>query len=233
MRTMKEKKAVSNKQTPIDKVAEILSLPEHIIKKILKDGIRERLYERYVGGDRDFLGINLNGFNLRDLNLRGSDLRGADLSAANLYRADLRDANLSDANLSGAYLKEANLYGANLHGADLKDTILRNADLREANFTDADLRGADLRGSILPWCIGGVNAKIDRSTAAMLAYFFCAQECDDEDYLKGRNALLAFANLFPELYHEYSPCDLKPGCLAYREVCEGRLEKLNMERPHE
>ena len=121
-------------------------------------------------------------------------------------RADLRDADLRGATLRGADLSGANLRGANLRGADLGDVDLRYANLRGADLRDVDLKGADLRGADLGdadldfscwslWC-GGLYIKTDRRIMAQLAYHFCAQDCDDPNYLKARNAILDFANTF-------------------------------------
>ena len=115
---------------------------------------------------------------------------------ADLREADLREANLREANLQGA-----NLWGADLQGADLQGADLREANLREANLQRADLRGADLRGadldySVWPlWC-GRLHVKTDKRIMAQLAYHFCAQDCDDTEYIKARNAILWFANQF-------------------------------------
>ena len=80
--------------------------------------------------------------------------------------------------------------------ADLRGANLRGADLRGADLRDASLRGADLDFSCFPiWC-GGLHIKTDRRIMAQLAYHFCAQDCDDPDYLKARNAILDFANTF-------------------------------------
>lgn len=96
-------------------------------------------------------------------------------------RANLRDFDLSYASLRGADLRGADLSYANLHDADLRGT---------------DLRGADLDYSAWPlWC-GGLHAKTDRRLMAQLAYHFCAQDCDDPDYIKARDAILWFANSF-------------------------------------
>ena len=85
---------------------------------------------------------------------------------------------------------------ADLRGADLRGANLRYADLRGADLRDASLRGADLDFSCFPiWC-GGLHIKTDRRIMAQLAYHFCAQDCDDPDYLKARNAILDFANTF-------------------------------------
>ena len=86
-------------------------------------------------------------------------------------------------------------------GADLREADLREANLREANLQRADLRGADLRGadldySVWPlWC-GGLHVKTDKRIMAQLAYHFCAQDCDNPEYIKARNAILWFANQF-------------------------------------
>lgn len=111
-------------------------------------------------------------------------------------------ANLTRADLRGTDLRNADLYNANLSGADLC-----NADLRGANLRYADLRGANLDYSIWPlWC-GGLHAKTDRRLMAQLAYHFCAQDCDDPDYIKARDAILWFANSF----HRSGECgELEP-----------------------
>lgn len=111
------------------------------------------------------------------------------LSGLNLRHADLRDANLCDANL-----RDANLCGANLRGADLCG----------ANLRDAYLRGADIDYACWPlWC-GGLHVKIDKRIACQLAYHFCAQDCDDPEYIAARNAILSFANQF----HRTEECGL-------------------------
>ena len=70
------------------------------------------------------------------------------------------------------------------------------ANLWEANLRRADLRGANLDYSVWPlWC-GGLHVKTDKRIMAQLAYHFCAQDCDDEEYIKARNAILWFANQF-------------------------------------
>lgn len=120
----------------------------------------------------------------------------ANLRYANLKGADLRDATLRGATLRGADLNSADLNSADLRGADLRGVNLRDVALNSANLKGADLRGADLDFSCLPlWC-GGLHIKTDRRIMAQLAYHFCAQDCDDPDYLKARNAILDFANTF-------------------------------------
>lgn len=72
----------------------------------------------------------------------------------------------------------------------------RHANLRGANLRDADLRGADIDYACWPlWC-GGLHVKIDKRIACQLAYHFCAQDCDDPEYIAARNAILSFANQF-------------------------------------
>ena len=87
--------------------------------------------------------------------------------------------------------KRANLRKSNLLWADLREADLQGADLREA-----DLREADLDYSVWPlWC-GGLHVKTDKRIMAQLAYHFCAQDCDNPEYIKARNAILWFANQF-------------------------------------
>ena len=103
--------------------------------------------------------------------------------------------------------KRANLRGANLRGADLRGADLRCADLSGANLRGANLRGANLDFCAWPlWC-GGLNVKTGRRLMAQLAYHFCAQDCDDPDYIKARDAILWFANSF----HRVDECgELEP-----------------------
>ena len=120
----------------------------------------------------------------------------ANLQEANLWGANLWGANLQEANLRGANLQGANLRGANLQGANLREADLQRADLRGANLQGANLREANLDYSVWPlWC-GGIHVKTDKRIMAQLAYHFCAQDCDDEEYIKARNAILWFANQF-------------------------------------
>ena len=85
---------------------------------------------------------------------------------------------------------------ADLSGAGLSGAYLRDADLREAGLREADLTCANIDYACWPlWC-GGLHVKTDRRIMAQLAYHFCAQDCDDPDYLKARNAILDFANTF-------------------------------------
>ena len=111
-------------------------------------------------------------------------------------------ANLQGADLQGADLWGANLQGADLQGADLQGANLREADLRKADLQGANLREADLDYSVWPlWC-GGLHVKTDKRIMAQLAYHFCAQNCDDPEYIKARNAILWFANQF----HRVNEC---------------------------
>ena len=103
---------------------------------------------------------------------------------------------LLDFNLCGANLHRVDLRGANLHRVDLRDANLRHANLRDADLRDADLCGADIDYACWPlWC-GGLHVKIDKRIACQLAYHFCAQDCDDPEYIAARNAILSFANQF-------------------------------------
>lgn len=128
--------------------------------------------------------------------LSWANLSGADLSGAELREADLREADLSWANLSGANLRRANLRGADLSWANLRGADLSGANLSWANLREADLSGAELDFSAWPlWC-GGQHVKTDKRIMCQLAYHFCAQDCDDPEYIAARNAILDFANQF-------------------------------------
>ena len=174
---------------------------------------REEVIQKLEAGDKNFKICNLSGLNLRhadlcDANLCGADLRGADLCGADLRDADLCGADLCGANLRHANLRDANLRDADLCHADLRDANLRHANLRDADLRDADLCGADIDYACWPlWC-GGLHVKIDKRIACQLAYHFCAQDCDDPEYIKARNAILDFANQF----HRVQECGvLEPG----------------------
>ncbi len=157
---------------------------------------REEVIQKLEAGDKNFKICNLSGLNLCDANLCDANLRGADLRHADLRRADLRDANLCDANLRGADLRHADLRDAYLRRADLRHAGLRRADLCDANLCGANLCGADIDYACWPlWC-GGLHVKIDKRIACQLAYHFCAQDCDDPEYIAARNAILSFANQF-------------------------------------
>lgn len=132
---------------------------------------REEVIQKLEAGDKNFKICNLSGLNLCDANLCDANLRGADLR-----HADLRDA----------YLRRA----------DLRHAGLRRADLCDANLCGANLCGADIDYACWPlWC-GGLHVKIDKRIACQLAYHFCAQDCDDPEYIAARNAILSFANQF-------------------------------------
>ena len=121
-------------------------------------------------------------------NMRGSDLRGVDLICADLRGADLRYADMMSADLRGACLRSADMSYANLRDADMRRAGLFHADLR-----GADLRSADMDYSCWPlWC-GATGVKVDRRIAAQLAAHFCALDCDDQDYIAARDAILEFA----------------------------------------
>ena len=116
-----------------------------------------------------------------------------------IQKLEAGDKNFKICNLSGLNLCDANLCDANLCGANL-----RGADLCGANLRDADLRGADIDYACWPlWC-GGLHVKIDKRIACQLAYHFCAQDCDDPEYIAARNAILSFANQF----HRTEECGL-------------------------
>ena len=150
---------------------------------------REEVIQKLEAGDKNFKICNLSGLNLCDANLCDANLCDANLRGADLRHADLRDANLCDANLRDADLRHADLCGANLCGANLRDAYLRDADIDYACWP--------------LWC-GGLHVKIDKRIACQLAYHFCAQDCDDPEYIAARNAILSFANQF----HRTEECGL-------------------------
>ena len=123
-------------------------------------------HKKWLSGDPEGIQADLRGADLQRADLRGADLRGADLRGADLQRADLR--------------------GADLCGADLRGAYLRGADLQRA---DIDFACWPL------WC-GGLHVQTDTRIMRQLAYHFCAQECDDPEYIHYRNLLLPFANHF-------------------------------------
>ncbi len=88
-----------------------------------------------------------------------------------IQKLEAGDKNFKICNLSGLNLCDANLCGANLCGADI-------------DYACWPL-----------WC-GGLHVKIDKRIACQLAYHFCAQDCDDPEYIAARNAILSFANQF-------------------------------------
>lgn len=113
-----------------------------------------------------------------------------------LLAYDLRWADLHGENLYGADLRWECLRGANLCGADLRGANLRGADLCGAYLFGANFCGADLDYSAWPlWC-GALHVKTDKRIMCQLAYHFCAQDCDDPEYIAARNAILDFANQF-------------------------------------
>ena len=100
------------------------------------------------------------------------------------------------ANLQWADLREADLQKANLRGAELLWADLRGANLQRADLRGADLQGADLDFSAWPlWC-GSLDVKVDARIARQLAYHLCRLDCDDEEYLKVRDAIKDLANKF-------------------------------------
>lgn len=93
-------------------------------------------------------------------------------------------------------LSWADLHGENLYGADLRWECLRGANLCGAYLLGANFCGADLDYSAWPlWC-GALHVKTDKRIMCQLAYHFCAQDCDDPEYIAARNAILDFANQF-------------------------------------
>ena len=114
--------------------------------------------------------------------------------------------------------ERANLYGADLQGADLREANLQEADLRWADLRGANLRGANLDFSVWPlWC-GSLDVKVDARTARQLAYHLCRLDCDDEEYLRVREAIKDFANKF----HHVEECGMISSKIINEETKEKR-----------
>ena len=163
-------------------------------------------HKLWLKGSKEGKKANLQWADLREAdlqkaNLRGAELLWADLRGANLQRADLQRADLRGVNLREADLRETDLRGVNLQKANLQRADLRGADLRGANLQGADLQGVNLQGanldfSVWPlWC-GSLDVKVDARIARQLAYHLCRLDCDDEEYLKVRDAIKDLANKF-------------------------------------
>jgi len=126
-------------------------------------------------------------------NLQDANLRGALLGLANLQYADLRNADLRHADLCDANLRHADLRHADLLDTDLRNANLQYADLRNANLKDADLQGVVWDFSCFPlWC-GGSYFKTDVKLLRQLAAHMCTLECDDDEWLALKEAILPFA----------------------------------------
>ena len=125
---------------------------------------REELLDKYLGGERDFSGIdlkgsNLSGCDLRVCDLRGSNLSGCDLSGCNLRVCDLRGSNLSGSDLSGCNLSGCNLKWSNLSWSNLSGCNLSGCNLAGSiglPFADCAWSGHGERGRrLLGVVIGG------------------------------------------------------------------------------
>ena len=92
-------------------------------------------FNRYRGGKKVFLGLDLAGWKPRSRDLYELQLKNCDLAGADLAGCDLRGANLSLSSLVGADLRGANLRGADVEGADFTGANLEGADLRECLFS--------------------------------------------------------------------------------------------------
>jgi len=136
---------------------------------------------------------NLQYADLRNANLQDANLRGALLGLADLQYADLRNADLRHADLCDANLRHADLRHADLLDTDLRNANLQYADLRNANLKDADLQGVVWDFSCFPlWC-GGAYFKTDVKLLRQLAAHMCTLECDDDEWLALKEAILPFA----------------------------------------
>lgn len=70
---------------------------------------------------------------------------------------------------------------------------MRGANLSGADLKQADLQGVNIDFSCWPlWC-GSMNVRVDKRIAQQLAAHFCVLDCDDEDYIRARDAIMDFA----------------------------------------
>lgn len=104
--------------------------------------------ERWIWGEYDLSGANLERANLfgvlwMNVILREANLKSADLYWASLFGSDLSRSNCENTDFSGTDLKEVNFTGANLKNAKFGRSNLGTiTDLSGANFTDSILDGA-------------------------------------------------------------------------------------------
>lgn len=187
-------------------------------KKELKNALEahlEWLEDDKKGARFDVCGKDLMSVDLSNVDLRYANINHAYLCSANLSCANLSYADLSGTDLCSANLSNANLFGANLICADLASANLFGADLTKASLVGADLRDATIDYSSFPlWC-GGLHIKMDYKQLRQLAYHFCAQDCDDPEYICARNAILDFANGF----HRVNECG-KLSAIPKNDECE-------------
>ena len=94
-------------------------------------------YDRVLKGEKNIVGVHLEG-----ANFKGMDLSGVDFS-----KTDLERANFENANLSGADFTKADLEDANLKGAKIKDTIFKGAELEFATWVNGRVCGEDSVGA--------------------------------------------------------------------------------------
>ena len=101
--------------------------------------------KRWIWGQYDMTGVNLERANLQgviwqEVVLHGANLRGADFYWANLFMSVLSETNCEGARFSGTALEEVNFTRANLKNADFgKDNLGGWTDVSGVNFTDANL----------------------------------------------------------------------------------------------
>lgn len=109
--------------------------------------------ERWIWGDYNFSGVNLERANLegivwQQIKLCGVNLRGANFYMAILFGSYLSDSNCESAKFMGANLEEVNFTGANLKNADFTINNLGGfTKLSGANFIKAILDGAKFGGA--------------------------------------------------------------------------------------
>ncbi|HEY0048181.1 MAG TPA: pentapeptide repeat-containing protein [Pyrinomonadaceae bacterium] len=107
--------------------------------------------EKWIWGDYDFSGVNLEKANLEGIVWQQISLRRANLKEADCYRAilcgsDLSESDCESAEFTGANLKQVNFTKASLKNAVFtKDNLGGSTDVSGANFNGAVLDGAEFK----------------------------------------------------------------------------------------
>jgi uncharacterized protein YjbI with pentapeptide repeats len=110
--------------------------------------------ERWIWGDYDFSGINLEDADLEGIvwqyiKLRKANLKKADFYMSILCGSDLSESDCEEAEFQGASLQEVNFTKANLKNANFsRNGLGGSTDICGANFTEANLDGAKFDGAV-------------------------------------------------------------------------------------
>ena len=88
-----------------------------------KNDFCEKDYQRAMHGDKNLVGVELEGAMFDGVNLSGVNFTGAELDRASFVGADLTNANFTNAELDEANLKGAKIKGAIFNNTELEYTI--------------------------------------------------------------------------------------------------------------